>query len=319
LDWQKTRCCGAMPVWGSIERNTGAWCPYTQTEDIEAAFQRGDASIFLPECFNATILFGQGMYHHQTTPAVGSKPEGARSVIRGEVGQTVSLFYADHKWTTHLPDVAGAPSQDVTIFENTAALTDHRWQWCDLQIDSPYPAVESNWHPYAEEHSSIIEDAWKQGVSTELVIGLSTYRICSFQGTYAIQHNLTSGFKRQVRRGRFAVQAPAPDSSLADESCALCTELFSETPQWPVTRTPCGHTFHYTCLNQLVSRQGHACPLCRQPLPSSTTTRSSTQRSASAGGLSWHDSWVPPREADATDPPLPRPFARSQTQLPSAI
>ena len=45
-------------VWGSFERNTGTWCPYPDPEKIEAAYARGDASIFLPECFNAHVHGG---------------------------------------------------------------------------------------------------------------------------------------------------------------------------------------------------------------------------------------------------------------------
>ena len=73
---------GALPtpapiVWGSFERNTGTWCPYPDSAKIEAAYQRGDAAIFLPECFNAHVHFNRtGPHHHQTTPAVGAKPAG---------------------------------------------------------------------------------------------------------------------------------------------------------------------------------------------------------------------------------------------------
>ena len=60
-------------VWGSIERNTGTFCPYAETAEIEAAFARGDASIHLPGCFNATLHFRRDTLHHyQLTPAVGS-------------------------------------------------------------------------------------------------------------------------------------------------------------------------------------------------------------------------------------------------------
>ena len=76
-----------------------------------------------------------------------------------------------------------------------------------------------------------------------------------------------------VRRGRAGIarQLIAPvESSLAEESCGLCTEKFKDTPQWPVQRTPCGHAFHDTCLRQLILAQhgGAArCPICRRELP----------------------------------------------------
>ena len=69
----------ARIVWGSFERNTGTWCPYPDPEKIEAAYARGDASIFLPECFNAHVHFdraGQVAHHHQKTAAVGAMPAG---------------------------------------------------------------------------------------------------------------------------------------------------------------------------------------------------------------------------------------------------
>ena len=41
-------------VWGSIERNTGTFCPYAETVEIEAAFARGDAPTALLEGFAKT-------------------------------------------------------------------------------------------------------------------------------------------------------------------------------------------------------------------------------------------------------------------------
>ena len=84
---------GGGVVWGSFERNTGTWCPYPDPEKIEAAYARGDGSIFLPECFNATLHFdrtppqrpGHVVHHHQKTAAVGAKPAGFRSVLRGRL------------------------------------------------------------------------------------------------------------------------------------------------------------------------------------------------------------------------------------------
>ena len=70
--------------WGSFERNTGAWCPFTEQDAIEAAYQANEASIHLPACFDATVHFSEP-HCFQRTPAVGSKPSGFRSVLRGEV------------------------------------------------------------------------------------------------------------------------------------------------------------------------------------------------------------------------------------------
>ena len=35
-----------------------------------------------------------------------------------------------------------------------------------------------------------------------------------------------------------AAETPA---DYVDESCALCTEAFADTPEWPLRRTPCNH------------------------------------------------------------------------------
>ena len=85
------------PVWGSFERNTGTWTPYSASENanIEAAWNTEDPTIDVPTCFNAVVHFNRqgGENHHQMTPAVGSKPPGFRSVLRGTAGQRVTLYW----------------------------------------------------------------------------------------------------------------------------------------------------------------------------------------------------------------------------------
>ena len=46
------------PIWGSFERNTGTWTPYSraESESIEATFAAGVAEIEVPSCFNAVAL-----------------------------------------------------------------------------------------------------------------------------------------------------------------------------------------------------------------------------------------------------------------------
>jgi len=84
-----------------------------------------------------------------------------------------------------------------------------------------------------------------------------------------VQKNLSTGVERQVRRGRFTVIASTP-ADYVEESCALCTERFSETPEWPLRRTPCNHAFHWTCLQHILrQRAGEPrCPMCRQSIAS---------------------------------------------------
>ena len=105
-------------IWGSFERNTGTWTPYSATETaaIEDAFARGHQSINLPTCFNATIHFNRfGGHHHQTTPAVGSKPEGYRSVLRGKAGMKATLHHDGSMWRLELPNFHTGYEQQVEI------------------------------------------------------------------------------------------------------------------------------------------------------------------------------------------------------------
>jgi len=107
------------PIWGSFERNRGTWTPYSadETAAIEDAFARGHQSINLPTCFNATIHFNRrfGGHHHQTTPAVGSKPEGYRSVLRGTAGMKATLHWDGSMWRLELPNFHTGYEQQVEI------------------------------------------------------------------------------------------------------------------------------------------------------------------------------------------------------------
>ena len=108
------------------------------------------------------------------------------------------------------------------------------------------PLLWQNWHAYASEHSEQIEEAWQRKTELEISVGLTSYSIGQWQGSYGSQRNSTTGCVRNVRRGRFALMASTP-AAYADDSCALCTELFADTPQWPIRRTSCNHAFHWTC------------------------------------------------------------------------
>jgi len=263
-------------VWGSFERNTGTWTPYSAAENaaIEDAFARGDPSIDLPTCFNAVLHFNRsGGHHHQTTPAVGSKPAGYRSVLRGTPGMMATLYWWDEgstrMWRLECPNQPGHEQQvEIFAMEQTASDPEYIWQWCDLVGSDVARAVEMNWHAYAPEHGEQIEAAWAQRADLQLDIGLTRYQLGQWQGTYGSQRNESTGVSRQLRRGRFAVAATTPEA-YRDDSCALCTEAFAETPQWPIRRTPCNHAFHYTCLQHILrgaSRVAARCPMCRASL-----------------------------------------------------
>ncbi len=314
----------APAIWGSFERNTGTWTPYSRAENtaIEVAFARGDQMIELPTCFNAVLHFNRsGGHHHQMTPAVGSKPPGYRSVLRGTAGMKVPLYWWDdgftRMWRLEMPSHPAQHVQEVTIeaMEETASDPEYIWQWCDLVGDELAHAVELNWHAYAPEHGEEIEAAWAQQADLQLVIGLTGYKLSEWQGIYGTQRNLTTGCVRQVRRGRFTVAATTPDA-YRDDSCALCTEKFADTPQWPIRRTPCNHAFHYTCLQHIL-RQGNSranrCPMCRTSLAGMSLRESSTGsalgRASSASSVASSTGGSPAAQRQ------PQPAAEAMTQM----
>ena len=256
----------STPLWGSIEPNSGKLHIYPETQQIEEAYQRGDPTIFLQECFNATIFLTQP--YKQNTPAVGSKPPGYRSVIREIPGQTIKIYWWDNKkrWYTN-PTHNQTYTKDITV--NNVEFLPPKWQWCDLDIANSRNAKDKNYKNYANEYNDLIENAYNtRQPCVDLTIGLTYYKIHTFVGSYAIQENMTTNIKRMVRRGRAkTIIIPLPEE-LQDESCALCTDSFAETSDIPIIKTTCGHTFHHTCINQYKARNQHnqKCPMCRAPL-----------------------------------------------------
>mmetsp|Transcript_18395 Transcript_18395/g.47119 ORF Transcript_18395/g.47119 Transcript_18395/m.47119 type:complete len:313 (-) Transcript_18395:280-1218(-) len=262
---------------------------------IEEAFRRGDSTIGLPTCFNAVLHFNRGSgpndHHHQLTPAVGSKPPGFRSVLRGAPGQKVTLYWDDdgmtRLWRLEIPAVPTPYTQEIEVSAppDMSGVSDYTWQWCDLVGSDIAHAVEFNWHAYASEHGDEIERAWSQQTPLELTIGLTQYSISQWQGIYGTQRNLTTGCVRQVRRGRYSIEATVPEA-YRDDSCALCTELFTDTPQWPIRRTPCNHAFHYTCLQHILRQGGRAnrCPMCRTSLAGMSLRGDSSSSTTTNGG-----------------------------------
>lgn len=307
-------------IWGSFERNMGTWTPYTPVENqaIEAAFQRGDASIELPTCFNAVLHFNRGMgrddHHHQLTPAVGSKPPGYRSVLRATPGHKVLLYWWDdgaaRLWRLETPPYPAQHTQEIAIPQpETAEDPGFTWQWCDLVGAAVAHAVEINWHAYAPEHGEQIEAKWTTKEQLQLVIGLTNYTIGEWNGTYGVQRNQTTGCVRQVRRGRFSIEASTPEA-YQDDSCALCTEKFTDTPQWPIRRTPCNHAFHYTCLQHILRQVGRAnrCPMCRASL-AEMSLRSSSASSISTREESMQDH-TQDRAADRRSGDMPHYYSQ---------
>eukprot|EP01028_Stygiella_incarcerata_P000020 TRINITY_DN1003_c0_g1_i3.p1 TRINITY_DN1003_c0_g1~~TRINITY_DN1003_c0_g1_i3.p1 ORF type:complete len:226 (+),score=46.46 TRINITY_DN1003_c0_g1_i3:205-882(+) len=71
------------------------------------------------------------------------------------------------------------------------------------------------------------------------------------------------------------VETGAGDSLLNDD-CPICLETFQ--PGDRVSRLPCRHVYHTTCINQWLRVQGR-CPVCKARLPSSASSSSSSSSS----------------------------------------
>jgi len=259
-------------VWGSFERNTGDWAPFDETDAIEAAYQQGRRSIFLPTCFDATVYF-ERPFCYQTTPPVGAKPMGIRSVLRGVVGQRVQLYWRPDMqpaaFRLEPPNLFAERVVDVEITPRLEVAT--IWQWCDLTGEAVAFAIEQNWHNYCSSDSHLIESAWAQGRTSTVVslfAGLTEYEIRDFRGAYATQYNLRTGAERLVRRARLLQgnDAALAETMLPDEICSLCAERFVDNPHWPISTTHCKHMFHATCLEHVMKEPSPRCPICRQSI-----------------------------------------------------
>jgi hypothetical protein len=85
------------------------------------------------------------------TPAVGSKPPGFRSVLRGRAGDKATLYWWEDQrlWRLEHP-VAGPITHTQQVLIHPPAETDaFAWQWCDLTGRDAADAREINWHPCA--------------------------------------------------------------------------------------------------------------------------------------------------------------------------
>ena len=247
-------------------------------------------------------------------------------MVRGAAGDRVDIFWhpAERLFRTEPP--AAIDRQLVVELTPVPPPATH-WQWCDLVGQAAASARECNWHSYDEAVSGEIEGAWSaRRPSLRFVIGLSEYEVRDFNGSYATQHNLATGGQRMVRRGRLDTGA-ALDPGLLDESCALCTECFADTPQWPVHKTPCGHSFHFTCVQHLLRRGGSArCPICRRALPHagggrrrrSSRWRRWRRRTAAAAGRWTTGGWVEPKATELDGSVVLRVMMHSHAKVKNA-
>lgn len=257
-------------IWGSFERNLGTWCPYTKEEcrQIEDSYRSSQQSVHLPSCFGATLHFSRDDdLHYQITPQIGAKREGFRSVHRATFGEQIFLYWNDHfqRWEKQSGNFSHF-SKTVTI-DKQPIEDEFIWQWCDLENDKYMCALEGNWHPFSQETNEIIDSAYSAKSHATIEIGLSKYNVGDWNGVYGVQTNLESGVRRKIRKGRMKIVQPPP-SEYADESCAFCTDSFADTPAWPTRTTPCGHRFHYSCLQAFLRRGSTRCPMCRGSIAS---------------------------------------------------
>lgn len=172
-------------------------------------------------------------FHHQITPAVGSKPAGFRSVMRGELGRRATLYWwADRsRWQLERPSGTPDHVQEVALTTGGMAASRVAWQWVDLDGDHVQQAREINWHAYSAEAGERLEAAWPAKATATLEIGLTEYEVGRWQGSYGTQTNLRTGAERLVRRGRTLVPSASTPADLEDEACALCQESFAATPE----------------------------------------------------------------------------------------
>lgn len=245
-------------------------------EGLRRARQGGSAvSVALgASCFEATVTLLPCGRHRQTTPARAGKPAGSRSVACAE-GAVVAVFRADGRWTLHRPkgdalQVARArpdvPTEVIWEWSAAASLADSR---------------EPDWLPYADAAQQLLEAALEASSRTttpqtvELDVGQSRKCVVVHPShAFFEQHDAFTHRRRWARRvcvtaaaraaKRAALRAAA--SAVAADVCAVCTDEFADTPDWPVTTTACGHAFHGCCLDACRARGSERCPMCRSDL-----------------------------------------------------
>lgn len=248
--------------WISIDPILGEPKTYTETDMIEQQFKNGAENIFL-ETFCRTIDFKKPFT--QTTPSIGSKPRGIRSVVRCNLGEQITVYLCPNgRWYSTIPTNNSKQPINKQIIVQAAENIPETWQWCDKHYNYTKYALESNWHNFSEEISNQIEETYKHRGSITITIGLTNYILSNFEGSYGKQENSTTGMTRVIRRGISKFVSKKLEENLQDELCALCMEDFKDTLHIPRKTTLCNHTFHWTCLNNYKSRDHNPrCPMCR--------------------------------------------------------
>ena len=251
--------------------------PAQSQEQLKSSMRRGENVIvdLGPSCFNALVhLDVCGGEHHQTTPARGEKAVGHRSVTYVPEGtDAITVYKVAGLWVLH---TRGRPYTSTLVQAPPEVPSEIQWEW-SIQVDLRH-ARENDWIPFCEDASTALEAVWSRVQSSATAESLS---VATGQSTKIVLIEPRSVFfkhrdaytnnRRWVRRScrtlaecrekKNAMETRA--QGFSDDSCAICTETFIETPHWPVVKTACGHPFHACCLQECKARGEARCPLCR--------------------------------------------------------
>lgn len=259
----------------------GRLCAYPSQsqERLRTAVRNGETVVELgPSCFNASVHLDPRGRHYQTTPARGQKTGGHRTVcLLAEGATSAAVYKTGGRWGLH----SDGSHTSTLVQPSPEVPTEIQWEW-SLEVNLGH-AREADWLPYADDACAELESAWTRVQSGEsdhesvsIATGQSTKNVLIAPGSvFFEQHDAYTNNRRWVRRScrtltecrlkRAAMQSRV--QTFAEDSCAICTESFTDTPLWPVVKTPCGHPYHACCLQECKARRGDArCPLCRADL-----------------------------------------------------
>lgn len=94
-----------------------------------------------------------------------------------------------------------------------------------------------------------------------ILFGIYEGLVLILETLYCFRDNL-----RHLALNRFYefIILPSPYiTDVTEESCAICLDMYS--PHGKIVRIPCGHVFHYTCID-IWMMKSTTCPLCRRDL-----------------------------------------------------
>ena len=260
----------ACPLSGKIDAY-----PAEIQDKLRDALLNGTKSVFLGStCFLATVHLESTGWHYQTTPPLGSKKKGFRSVAVLPVEQThVKVYFSSRGiWTLHPTETNCA----FRMVERCDVPSEIVWEWST--IANLANCRENAWISYRSDASVILEDAWnaanrlQSAQTVDIETGLAKKRVTVEPGkAFFQQRDLHTNNLRWARRSyrtkseceRKCIELKRRVSYLDGEVCSICTDAYRDTAEWPVMRLSCGHSFHACCIRQCMSHETTRCPLCR--------------------------------------------------------